>query len=246
MSDALRREPLKGHLHLFVGRLYNHDYLWFSSTEISKTSTTLPYLHNYALCYALAQFERGTVIGSTPTYADDLAQMPLYATPATIGSVEKTLVTFNAVDALTLRTDIKPPVNTPDLGQRTYLNPIFERRNIDKPTNGYTFYLFTFNDELPRSVFRLGKKGCSVRVRWSEIESPQAEWSEKSLRPTHPVNPLDVGGKIIRYEPVMMPPHLLMRIADIQDDWFVRRGPHVVHLPKRVVERIGLQNKGYA
>ena len=39
-------------VRLFAGRLYNHDYLWFSSTEISKVSTTLPVIHNYALTYA--------------------------------------------------------------------------------------------------------------------------------------------------------------------------------------------------
>jgi CRISPR-associated protein Csc1 len=239
MSDK-QEIKLAGRIRVFAGQLYNHDYLWFSSSEISKTSVTLPYLHNYALSYALSQFERSSFLGSTPTYAADLDLMPLYATPAGASNVETTLVTFNALDSITMRTDVKPNVNTPDLGKRRYLNPVYEDRNVSKPERGYTFYAFTYGKELPRSVFRLGKKGCSVRVQWTEIEWAKAEWIDEPVRPSHPVNPLDVSGKIIRFDPIMLPPHLLMRVADISGDWFVRRGPHTIHIPKRVVTKAGL------
>ena len=68
MPETLK---LAGRIRLFVGRLYNHDYLWFSSTEISKVSATLPVLHNYALCYALSGYERGVALGSIPTYRSE-------------------------------------------------------------------------------------------------------------------------------------------------------------------------------
>lgn len=239
MSEK-REIKLTGKVRVFAGQLYNHDYLWFSSTEISKTSATLPYLHNYALSYALSQFERSAFMGSAPTYAADLEQMPLYTTPAGADAVETTLVTFNALDSLTMRTDIKPNVNTPDLGKRRYLNPVFEQKETEKTERGYTFYAFVFGSEAPRSVFRLGKKGCPVRVRWTEIEWAKAIWSDERVRPSHPVNPLDVSGKVVRFDPIMLPPHLLMRVADIKDDWFIYRGPHTIHIPKRVARKIGL------
>lgn len=232
---------LAGKVRVFAGQLYNHDYLWFSSTEISQTSTTWPFLHNYALSYALSQFERSSFLGSVPTYESDLNQMPLYTTPAVASNVKTTLITYNALDSITMRTDIGPNVNTPKLGKRRYLDPVYEDQEIEKPDFGYSFYAFTFGGEMPRSVFRLGKKGCSVRVRWSEIEWATAEWSDEPVRPSHPVNPLDVGGKIVRFDPVLLPPHLLMRVADIQGDWFVRRGgKHLIHVPKRVAARVGL------
>lgn len=230
---------LAGRMRLFFGRLYNHDYLWFSSTEISKVSATLPVLHNYALCYALAHYDRGVAVGSTPTYAEDFAQMPLYATPAqTDMFTPRTAVTFNALDSITLRTDLKPNVNTPDLGKRIYLDPLFERREEEKPRQGYVFYLFTFDRSQPRSVTRLGKKGCPVRVRWEEIEWAKAVFSETPKRPTHIVNPLDVSGQLLRYEPIALPPHLLLRSAEITQDWFIERGPHTIHVPKPVLSRL--------
>ena len=236
MSAGLK---LAGRVRLFVGRLYNHDYLWFSSTEISKVSATLPVLHNYALCYALSGYERGVVVGSVPTYADDLAQMALYATPAQAERlVKRTKVTFNALDSVTLRTDLKPNVNSPDYGWRIYLDPLFESTVDAKPRLGYTFYAFTFDRSQPRSVIRLGKKGCPVRVRWEEIEWAQAEFSATSRTPSHVVNPLDVSGQVLRYEPVALPPHLLLRSAEISEDWFITRGPHLIHVPKVVLARL--------
>lgn len=226
-------------MRLFVGRLYNHDYLWFSSTEISKVSSTLPVLHNYALCYALAHYDRGVSIGSTPTYAEDLARLPLYATPAEAHEfTPRTLITFNALDSLTLRTDLKLNVNTPDVGKRAYLDPLFEPWKEDKPRQGYVFYLFAFDRSTPRGVTRLGKKGCPVRIRWEEIEWAKAVYSDRPKRPTHIVNPLDVGGRVLRYEPIALPPHMLLRSAEVTEDWFIERGPHIIHVPKSVVARL--------
>jgi hypothetical protein len=121
-------EPIKLADHgvrVFAGRLYNHDYLWFSSTEISKVSTTLPVIHNYALTYALSAFSYAAYWGNKPNYAEDLAQMPLYTTPAMAESAPRTKVTYNAVDSLSLRTDIDLNVNTPNLGWRVYLDPVY-------------------------------------------------------------------------------------------------------------------------
>jgi len=234
-------------VRLFAGRLYNHDYLWFSSTEISKVSTTLPIIHNYALTYALASFSYAAYWGNTPRYMQDLPQMPLYVTPAMSENTRRTTITYNAVDSLSLRTDVGPSVNTPNLGWRVYLDLMYESDNTPKPAKGYTFYAFVFvkehearfGDSRPQAVFRLGKKGTPVRVRWQEVTSPVAVFREEPTRPGHLVNPLDVGGQVRSFDVVNIPPHLLFRSVEIAGDWFIFGGGAPIHLPKTVRERIG-------
>jgi len=234
-------------VRLFAGRLYNHDYLWFSSTEISKVSTTLPVIHNYALTYALASFSYAAFWGNTPRYFEDLPRMPLYATPAAAENVRRTTITYNAVDSLTLRTDVGPSVNTPNLGWRVYLDPMYEPGGTTKPAMGYTFYVFvfvkehemTFGDSRPQGTFRLGKKGAPVRVRWQEVSNPVAVFREVPTRPSHLVNPLDITGQVKSFDVIGIPPHLLFRSVEITGDWFIFGSGMPIHLPKTVRERIG-------
>ena len=236
MSKAI---PLKEHgIRLFACRLFNHDYLWFSSFEISKVSTTLPIIHNYALCYSMADYSYGVYLGSKPRYEEDLSQFKLYATPGVCEQASRTRITYNALDSKALVTE-RPErlrgINTPDLGWRVYLNPIF--RNVGRrEEQGFLCYLFTFDGSAPKGLTRLGKKGTSFRIYWEEIENPVAVFREESTRPTHPLNPLDIEGKVIAYDPVILPPHMLFRTAEIAEDWFVFSGKHCVHVPGRVIE----------
>ena len=223
-------------IRLFVGRLYNHDYLWFSSNEISKVSITIPVIHNYALSYALSSYSYGVYTGSTPRYFEDLPKMSLYATPAVAEVSSRTSITFNAINSLTLRTDDGPNVNTPDLGRRVYLDPV-TAQTYAKPAPGFHFYVFTYDGFNPPGVVRLGKKGAAVRIVWQEIMDATAYYKESPVMPTHPVNPLDVSGNVFEYDPIAIPPHLLFRIARITNDWFVFFGSHIVLLPKLVRER---------
>lgn len=229
-------------IRLYHGRLYNHDYLWFSSNEISKVSITQPVLHNYALCYALSQRSYRTYTGATPKYALDpdreFGSMPLYATPAQATFVQRTTVTFNALDELTLTTGDSKSMNTPNLGKRVYLNLLWEQQNKKRLELGYEFYVFVFGDYQLPSVFRLGKKGTPVRVLWEEIINATAVFRNEAVQPLHMINPLDVSGQLISYEPISIPPHLLLRTATLKADWFIFGGRHVVHLPKRVVGRM--------
>jgi CRISPR-associated protein Csc1 len=238
--ESLRRSvSLQDHdVMLLVGRVFNHDYLWFSANEISKRSETVPVLHNYALTYALGDFSywRGP---PTPQYESDLDQIRLYALPSVADSATRTRLTYNAVNSRTLRTDDGPgSVNAPDLGQRTYLDPVLDVQ----PGKGFTVYVFVFHGEKPKSLFRLGKKGAAVRAHWAEVDQPRAVLRDAPVEPTHPVNPLDVSGEILTYEPLMMPPHLLLRRTQIQDDWFVfaelDRAHHRIHVPRRVLARL--------
>ena len=248
MANAIR---LYEHgVRVFVGRLYNHDYLWFSSNEISKVSTTQPILHNYALCYAISQRSYGVYLGSTPKYVEDpdgeFNSMPLYATPAHADhpdNISHTTITFNAVDSRTLTTGDSKSMNTPNLGKRVYIDPAWESTEIERPEKGYQFYIFTFDSYRPPGVARLGKKGASMRIRWEEVPQPVAIYREDEQSPTHPINPLDVNGHLVSYDPVMIPPHLLFRTATLAEDWWLffsaGRVRHTIHLPKRVLNRIG-------
>ena len=248
MANAIRLYE-RG-VRVFAGRLYNHDYLWFSSNEISKVSTTQPILHNYALCYAISQRSYGIYLGSTPKYVEDpegeFNAMPLYATPAHAISpehVSRTTITFNAVDSRTLTTGDSKSMNTPNLGQRVYIDPAWESEGVERPEKGYQCYVFTFDNSRPPAVVRLGKKGASMRIRWDEVPQPVAIYREDEQSPTHPINPLDVNGHLVSYEPVMIPPHLLFRTATLTEDWWlffnVGRTRHTIHLPKRVLNRTG-------
>ncbi len=236
-------------VRVFSGRLYNHDYLWFSSTEISKVSTTLPVIHNYALTYALSAFSYAAYWGNAPRYAEDLAQMPLYTTPAAAQqNVARTKLTYNAIDSLSLRTDVGPGVNTPNLGWRICLDPLYDAPDKPKPEKGYTFYAFVFaqahqaqfGNARPQSVFRLGKKGAAVRVHWREVDAPRAIFREEVTRPGHLVNPLDVSGEVRAFDAVNIPPHLLLRSVEIVNDWFIFGASAPIHLPKTVLKRIGV------
>jgi CRISPR type I-D-associated protein Csc1 len=225
-------------IRVFVCRLYNHDYLWFSSYEISKLSTALPILHNYALTYSLGDFSYGISRETAPRYEEDLAYIPLYTTPALATSWSRTRITYNAINSRSLRTDDAPrDINSPDLGWRNYLDPVYPTDEQSAQQLGFTCYVFTFNGQRPKGVTRLGKKGAAIRILWKEVEKPLAVFRKEPVRPTHPLNPLDISGQLSLYEPVSIPPHLLLRTAEIQDDWFIFAGPHRVHVPKKVLTR---------
>ena len=67
-----------------------------------------------------------------------------------------------------------------------------------------------------------------------------AIFRKETIRLTRPLNPLDIAGKVIAYDPVILPPHMLFRTAEIAEDWFVFSGTHRVHVPARVMEKMRL------
>jgi CRISPR-associated protein Csc1 len=234
------RHDLNAHgVRLYAVRLYNHDYLWFSSFEIAKTSATEPVIHNYALSYSLSARSYGIYSGHVPNYASDLAEMAAYATPARPEeAVTWTRFTQNAINSRTLRTDDAPRgINSPALGWRVVLNPLWRRTRV-AAGGGFSCYVFARAGFRPSSVTRLGKKGCPVRLEWEEIASPVATLATDVVRPTHAVNPLDVQGQVKAYEPVLIPPHLILRVVEIENDWFVFSGKHKIHLPRRFAPAI--------
>ncbi len=161
--------------------------------------------------------------------------MPAYATPAQpLTPITYTRFTQNAINSRTLRTDDAPRgVNTPALGWRVVIDPMWQTDVASTERRGFSFYLFARDSFRPPAVARLGKKGCPLRFEWEDIAPAVAVRRLDAVRPTHAVNPLDVQGKIPTYYPVAIPPHLVLQFADIAEDWFVFSGEHRIHVPRR-------------
>lgn len=226
-------------IRLFHAILEAHDFLWFSSYDVSTISSTEVVVHNYALTYALSRFERGVVAKQTPTYEEDLAQMPFYATPADLllrdnpfaGKIKQT---WNALDTRTQQTQ------DPDFKKRN--TPMIGKRVVIAPMTRFSFYLFTFKRQYPPSTIRLGKKRVPCRVHYTEIPTPLAHYQSRTFAPTHLVNPLDVQGSVETFNPISIPPHLLLRHARLCDDYAVsykqKRVYHTIHVPVRILQQI--------
>ena len=155
------------------------------------------------------------------------------------GLTSLTRFTQNAINSVTLRTDPLKGKNTPSLGFRLVLDPVWRTVAGDGDRTGFSCYVFARTEYQLPSVIRLGKKGCPVRLDAEEISRPVAIRTEAVVRPSHSVNPLDIQGDIKAYQPVPMPPHLILKVADIQGDWFIFSGPHRVHVPARFTETGG-------
>lgn len=229
-------------IRLFHAILEVHDYLWFSSYDVSTISSTEVVVHNYALTYAVSRFERGVVAKQTPTYEEDLDQMPLYATPADLllrdnpfaGKIKQT---WNALDTRTQQTQ------DPEFNKKRKLNtPMMGKRVVIAPMTRFSFYLFTFKGQDPPGTIRLGKKRVPCRVHYAEIPTPLARYQTRTFAPTHLVNPLDVRGNVEAFNPINIPPHLLLRHARLCDDYVVsykqKRAYHTIHIPARILQQV--------
>lgn len=213
------------------------DFLWFASFEWAGDSDTALFLHSFALSIALGGREH--ILGGTvPQYEEDLNALSVYCTPARLdprfsrarpynaGQAQlSTSFTFNSIDEPTQLTQalrLGDKVNDPKLGRRQVLVPGLR----------FEFVAFTRNAfQVPR-VARLGKKRSPVVIE--RVERISGHRFRGDATPDHAVNPLDVEGRVVRYVPVAIPPHLIFDRAEIQQDEFIRAGNHVIHVPVRV------------
>jgi len=234
-------------IRIFYGCLFLHDFLWFSSSEISRISTTIPVIHNYALTYAINQYSYAIYKGNTPRYFDDLEKFPCYSTPARSFASRRESIMYNAIDDLrqTPGRDTDK-YNSPKYGFKTVVVPEFATQSEKENPNAFKFYLFTFNDFIPPSVIRLGKKNTPARVYWEQIQNTIAKFSKDEKSPSHSINPFDVNGKITGGVISQIPPHSFYRYASIKNDWFVEQKKSKfekhIHVPKRILNRIGFIN----
>ena len=223
-------------IQVYFGNLSLHDYLWFSSSEISKISTTIPVIHNYALSYALNQFSYAIFFGNAPRYEEDLKQFKCYATPSiSIGSLREK-ITYNALDDKKLTTgDSTNKINSPNYGWKYVIVPNYFSENNKENLSSFRFVVFTFNGYSLPSVIRLGKKGAVCRVFWQKLEKPVAKFSKESKTSSYPINPFDISGEVERGDIVKIPPHSFYRVATIKKDWFIFSSSKTIHVPKRIL-----------
>jgi CRISPR type I-D-associated protein Csc1 len=215
-----------------------HDYLWFSSTESAQVSTTFAILHGYALTFSLSQ-RSWACAPPNPVYERDLAPCPYYAVPAAWADARRVRITQNALDDRTHRTD-SGKGNTPSLSYRVCVAP---DPRVLRPEAGFRVFAFAFAGEgPPPGVTRLGKKGCAMRWRWTEVMDPVARLVVEPFRPSHPVNPLDLSQDdgVVSYQPVALPPHLLYQLAELRNEPVVQFDREMVHVPTRVLRRAGV------
>jgi CRISPR-associated protein Csc1 len=225
-------------VRLFAGWGMPHDYLWFSSTESAQVSTTFAILHGYALTLSLSQ-RSWACAPPNPDYERDLAPCSYYAVPAAWTDARRVRITQNAIDDRTHRTD-SGRGNTPSLSYRVCVAPDPHALRLEA---GFRVFVFAFGLEgPPPGVTRLGKKGCAMRWRWTEVADPLARLAAAPLRPSHPVNPLDLSHDdgAISYQPVALPPHLLYQLAELKDEPVVQFDREIVHVPARVLRRAGV------
>jgi CRISPR-associated protein Csc1 len=227
---------------LWRGEAQNHDFLWFASTDVNARSDTAPILHNYALTFALCDCTHAASVGFQPDYDrdfdvtswyDGLPGMPGYALPARYSQLTRRLFTHNALDDRGVTPATKVSFNTPKLGQRIVFAPVVE---LERDT--LTLWFFARRGYRPPSVFRLGKKGCQFRARWSPVEqdrfrraTPEGAWA-------HPLNPRDLLNRdaVRSFWPVALPPHLLFWTASTADELGIfQPSDGWVHVPRRVL-----------
>lgn len=244
-------------VQLFHGQLENHDFLWFATSDLNATASTWPILHNYALTYAIYQYSYAFYKGYRPKYDYDLDQMQAYALPSYNPQAGRLRLTYNAIDELTQGTSLhvkwnrkqgrlvaskdNVDFNTPKLGHRVCLTPTIGRMALSE-RSAFDVYLFTWDGFRPASVFRLGKKGCPIRIAWSGIKDAKARIPDNEFSPTHPVNPRDLTRPeheaVVSYYPAIIPPHLLYTEARLRGEWAVLLpGGRWIHVPSRVVRR---------
>ena len=159
MSDIVNLSEYN--IQIFYGCLFLHDYLWYSSSEISRISTTIPVIHNYALTYAINQYSYAIYNGNKPRYSKDLKGFPCYATPARSFASRRESIMYNAIDDLrqTPGRDTEK-YNSPKYGYKTVIAPEFANLSEKEKSLAFKFYLFAFDSFKPPSVIReyTGKK----------------------------------------------------------------------------------------
>lgn len=230
------------HIRLYRGVFYNHDFLYFASSDVDGVAVTYPIIHNYALSYAVSQRTYGISQGGMAYYALDreqeLRSLPVYTTPASPLHPPKTRTfTISAFDDLRAASTSIKTVNSPTVGQIEVLDICYRTKATQQ--SGFLFYAFVVDPHyhLP-GVFRLGKKGASIRATWEEIKNPVAKRQPYPVQLAHPVNPMDVQGELDAYQLLPMRPHLLLTQAWIKNEWVIWADHQAIHFPKLLQQAI--------
>ena len=142
------------------------DYLFYATTERGKVAETGPFVHNYALTYALSYLwpDKGKLPPryhkqQKPNYKEELSSVDFYITPAKLISGQQKVIQYNSRGE-SYHTSRGKNLGYPNWG---YIKPFL-------PGSKFKFYIKAENKlNFPRYI-RLGKFMGKARL---EIEEPK-------------------------------------------------------------------------
>jgi len=167
-------------MHIYRGTLELLDYVFYATVERGKVYETGPFIHNYALAYALG-LARGKTYTYThliqePHYVEELTPLNgrLYLTPAAPQQVAYRLVQWNTLRESYVLTRKEQSLGYPDWGFARML----------RPGSRFTFYLMVQNPAaLPDApALRDLLAGQPTRVRLGKFPAKARLQSEPARR----------------------------------------------------------------
>ncbi|MFQ6119126.1 MAG: type I-D CRISPR-associated protein Cas5/Csc1 [Methanosarcinales archaeon] len=230
-------------MKVFYCVLEPHDFLFFSSYDQSKLGITETRIHDIALTYAMNYKGRALDTEKIPKYEEDLANMNIYVTPARLISKidpETVEMTYNAVDDASISTEsIKEwtkrdqTFNIPSSGSYIKLAPNSFPISSRYAKNKFEFYAFTMDNNKPRSVIRIGKKGCIARIISKELSyEVRTATKDNPIVPTHLINPLAIDTSKVelqKFHAIRIPPCSLIDHAQISGEFMYAKEKDISH-----------------
>lgn len=189
------------------------DMAFFATREIGRYYVTEPYLHNYALTYALgltsSPYHDSVHV---PRYQEQLQQvndLGVYVTPGAPQAVTFAAHTFKFADIRYHVQMEQSSVNVPTFGRARELAPesVFRAYVICKRPIQDVYR--DLQRPLPRWV-RLGKWMSKAAVQWQPVDANEADGEYEVIQP---LNALDVPQRPLIYDLVNMPPVSLVKEA---------------------------------
>ncbi|MGQ9632202.1 MAG: type I-D CRISPR-associated protein Cas5/Csc1 [bacterium] len=215
------------------------DYLFFATTERGKTFETGPFIHNYALAYALAMVGAIEMPGDKPfyfykfqkpNYEDELRPLNdpgIYITPAQprSGRLFFRQTQFNTIREGYMFGGKERSIAYPDWGFLRMVSPGSE----------FVFFVMAESPIRKRSYIRLGKFLSKAGLNWWEADSVSEGKGEFECR--HLLNWRDLVDKpkIFDLLPASLPSKLVSN-AHFRDSeyWIAKFKDYEVRLPRRM------------
>jgi len=213
-------------MHIIRCRLTLHDTLFYATREMGTLYETARHIHNYALSYALFNDAMIRVpyfcASYRPDYPGDLAKLNaarIYVTPARPLHWDYILTTWKMAQVAYYR---KPE----RFGGKNYPRNIGRAKELAPESVFEFFVLGPAAVKLPRWI-RLGKwmSKAEIQIIW------QGQTAKKSgpFIVSHPLNPLDVPGRLTTFDLISMPPVSLVANARLESEYYELPGK--MHLP---------------
>ncbi|HXL38075.1 MAG TPA: type I-D CRISPR-associated protein Cas5/Csc1 [Ktedonobacteraceae bacterium] len=157
-----------------------HDYLFFATTERGKVAETGPFIHNYALTYALGWASspwRNDV--QKPHYREELAQVGhRYVTPARLVRGSYVVSQYNTM------------TESYHLGKAQSIGyPDWGFIKCFRPGTIFRFYVLSAGEVQFPHFLRLGKFMAKTVISTAVAQKieQRAEWTERQERGAHPL-----------------------------------------------------------